>query len=261
VLGSPISHSLSPALHRAAYSALGLAWTYSAVECSADDLPRFVASLDDSWRGLSLTMPLKEAVLPLLDTWSVDVDRTGAANTLLLETDGGRTGLNTDVSGFVDALAEAGVRQAKSMVILGTGATARSAAAAARSLGVQRLAVVGRRPTSAAAVLEVAAVEDCLSVDWDRAQLDADLVISTVPPGVADGLIERVPASPGWLFDVVYADWPTPLATAWVRTGAAVLGGMDLLLHQAFAQVTAMTGLPAPQAAMRVAAAQATGLT
>lgn len=206
-------------------------------------------------------MPLKEAALPLLDTWSVDVELTGAANTLLLEPDGGRTGLNTDVPGFLGALAEAGVRQVDSMVILGTGATARSAAAAARSLGVRRLAVVGRRPAAAESVLAVTEAAEGVVVDWEHAELDADLVISTVPPGVADALVEHVPAGPGWLFDVVYAEWPTPLATAWVRSGAAALGGLELLLHQAFAQVTAMTGLPAPQAAMRQAAAAASELT
>ncbi len=255
VLGSPVSHSLSPALHRAAYSALGLDWTYTAVECAADELAGFVATRDNSWRGLSLTMPLKEAALPLLDTWSVDVEATGAANTLLFEPDGGRTGLNTDVAGFLGALAEAGVGGVESLVILGTGATARSAAAAARSLGVRRLAVVGRRPAAAESVLAVAAADEGVIVDWEHAELDADLVISTVPTGVADGLVERVPASPGWLFDVVYDAWPTPLATAWVRSGAAALSGLELLLHQAFAQVTAMTGRPAPQSAMREAAA------
>ena len=260
VLGQPVSHSLSPVLHRAAYSALGLDWSYSAIECGADGLAQFVQGLDSSWRGLSLTMPLKEAALPLLDTWSVEVELTGAANTLLLEPDGGRTGLNTDVAGFVGALAEAGVRQVDSMTILGTGATARSAAAAARSLGVKRLEVVGRRPAAADDVLAVAGAAEGASVEWERAGLDSDLVISTVPPGVADVLMERIPASPGWLFDVIYAGWPTPFATAWVRTGAAALGGLELLLHQAFAQVTAMTGLPAPRTAMREAAAGAAGL-
>ena len=258
VLGSPINHSLSPVLHRAAYAELGLDWTYTAIECQADELAAFVLGLDESWRGLSLTMPLKEAALPLLDTWSVEVERTGAANTLLLERDGERTGLNTDVTGFVDALAEAGLSQLDSVVILGTGATARSAAVAAGSLGVSRLTVLGRRPEAAESVLATAGVDGQVA-DLSEGSLAADLVISTLPAGIADSLVDRIPAGPSLLFDVVYADWPTSLATEWVRAGAPALGGLELLLHQAYAQFTAMTGLPAPRSAMRAAALLAHG--
>src|SRR4051794_12969885 len=96
VLGSPIAHSLSPALHRAAYIELGLDWTYDAIECDEAALPAFVQSLDASWVGLSLTMPLKRAVLPLLAEMSETVRLTGAANTVLFR-DGRTVGDNTDV--------------------------------------------------------------------------------------------------------------------------------------------------------------------
>ena len=85
VLGRPIAHSLSPAMHRAAYARLELDWTYDACEVGEQDLPAFVAGLDDSWRGLSLTMPLKRAVLPLLDEVSPVASQVGAANTVVLE--------------------------------------------------------------------------------------------------------------------------------------------------------------------------------
>jgi shikimate dehydrogenase len=104
VLGSPIAHSLSPALHRAAYAALGLDWTYEAIECREDDLPAVLAG---SWAGLSLTMPLKRAVLPLLDEVSGPARAVGGANTVIFK-DGRRIGDNTDVYGMVTALTEAG---------------------------------------------------------------------------------------------------------------------------------------------------------
>ena len=108
VLGSPIAHSLSPALHRAAYRELGLAgWRYDAVECDQHRLPALVAACGPEWAGLSLTMPLKQAVLPLLTDAEPLVSQVGAANTLIFA-DGRRLGYNTDVGGMVAALAEAG---------------------------------------------------------------------------------------------------------------------------------------------------------
>ncbi len=91
VLGRPIAHSLSPVLHRAAYAALGLDWTYDAVEVGADGLPAFLEHLGDDWAGLSLTMPLKHAVLPLLATCSELATAVAAANTVVID-EGGRHG-------------------------------------------------------------------------------------------------------------------------------------------------------------------------
>ncbi len=110
VLGSPVGHSLSPVLHRAAYAHLGLTgWSYGAYDVDEAGLAGFLAALDPSWAGLSLTMPLKAAVLPLLDAASPVVEAVGAANTVLLR-DGRRVGENTDVPGMVGALAARGVR-------------------------------------------------------------------------------------------------------------------------------------------------------
>jgi shikimate dehydrogenase len=108
VLGSPIAHSLSPALHRAAYAKLGLdGWSYQAIECDEAGLPGWLAGCGPQWAGLSLTMPLKQAVLPLLTDAEPLVSQVGAANTLIFA-DGRRLGYNTDVGGMVAALAEAG---------------------------------------------------------------------------------------------------------------------------------------------------------
>lgn len=255
VLGSPIAHSLSPVLHRAAYAALGLDWTYDAVECREDGLAPFVAGLDDSWAGLSLTMPLKRVALDVADVVSPLARAVGGANTLVLD-DGVRHADNTDVPGLRTALAEAGLDHARCPVLLGGGATACSAAAALAGLGVAEVVVVVRDEGRAARLREVAEMFG-LAVRfaaWPGADVlaDADLVVSTVPGGAADGLVPYA-GSIAALFDVAYAPWPTELAAAVERTGGAVVGGFELLLHQAALQVTAMTGREAPVQAMREA--------
>jgi len=126
VLGSPIAHSLSRAMHRAAYAALGLDWQYDAYEVEEAELAGFVAGLGQDVRGLSLTMPLKRVALDLVDTVDPVAELIGAANTMLLEPDGSRSAHNTDVPGLVNAFAERGITAAESAVVLGGGATAAS---------------------------------------------------------------------------------------------------------------------------------------
>jgi shikimate dehydrogenase len=263
VLGQPIAHSLSPALHHAAYAVLGLDWDYCAVECDEARLPAFLAGLDDRWVGLSLTMPLKKAVLALLDEVSPLVGAVGAANTVLLDRgplDRGRRGENTDVPGMVAALRERGVGRVERALVLGAGATAASALAALRELGERTPRVAARDPARAADLLAAA---DRLGVSprlvgWEAVDPgDADLVVATAPAGAADALAALPWPSRTALFDVVYAPWPTPLARAAGDAAAVVVGGLDLLVHQAAVQVTLMTGRPAPLAAMRAAGERA----
>ena len=257
VLGSPIAHSLSPALHRAAYAALGLnGWTYDAIECDEAGLPGLIASCDGSWAGLSLTMPLKRAVLPLLDRTEPLAADVGGANTVVFA-GGQRHGYNTDVPGMVAALAEAGVRAPASATILGAGATACAALAALRAVGLAGAVVQVRDQARAGGLLDAArrlGVTVKLRPFGSEVR-DGDLLVSTVPAGVADFLAERSQAQrahPGAVLDVVYHPWPTPLARAASQWGAAVVSGFDLLLHQAARQVELMTGLaPAPLPAMR----------
>ena len=141
VLGSPIAHSLSPVLHQAAYRALGLTgWTYQAIECDEAALPALLASRGPDWAGLSLTMPLKRAVLPLLDYIEPLAAEVGAANTVVFAA-GRRHGHNTDVPGLLAALAERGITGTSlpphpAVLILGAGATACSALAALRALTI-----------------------------------------------------------------------------------------------------------------------------
>jgi shikimate dehydrogenase len=262
VLGKPIAHSLSPALHRAAYRELGLDdWTYDLVECDEAGLAGYVESRDREWAGLSLTMPLKRTVLPLLDHADHMAAATGGANTVVFRPEG-RYGYNTDVQGIVDALTEAGAPAPGAVTIIGAGATACSALAAAGELGAPGADVILRDPARAGAVLATAeklGLKVRLRPFEDQRQGDAvvpDLLISTVPAGATNLFSERTlfaRTPPMAVMDVVYHPWPTPLALAAAAAGAIVASGFALLLYQAAAQFELMTGKPAPLEAMRAA--------
>jgi shikimate dehydrogenase len=245
VLGSPIAHSLSPVLHRAAYDALGLTgWTYEAYDVTEDRLGDFLAGLDASWAGLSLTMPLKAAVIPYLDAAAPVVEAVGAANTVLL-TEGRRVGDNTDVPGMVTALAEHGVDRVAHAAVLGGGATARSALAAVAALTGSATTYV--RSAARAEALQATAAVVGLDLEvrpWAAARdaFAAPLVVNTTPAGAADGWVAAVPRTVGTLFEVLYDPWPTPLAAAWTARHGEVVDGLDLLVHQAVLQVGLMTG-------------------
>ncbi|GAA1238514.1 shikimate dehydrogenase [Kitasatospora nipponensis] len=260
VLGSPIAHSLSPVLHRAGYAALGLTgWRYDRFEVDEAALPGFLAGLDPrQWAGCSLTMPLKRAVIPLLDEVSPTALAVEAVNTLVLEADGRRTGDNTDVPGLLAALHERGIEKVPAAAVLGAGATASSALAALARICTGEVTVYVRGPERAR---EMRALGERLQVavrtaDWERGAegLAGPLTVSTTPVGATDAFAAALPDAPGALFDVLYHPWPTPLAAACARRGAPVLGGLDLLVHQAVLQFERFTGVTAgPLAAMRAA--------
>ncbi|NDZ81125.1 shikimate dehydrogenase [Streptomyces sp. SID10853] len=263
VLGSPIAHSLSPVLHRAAYRELGLGtWSYDRFEVDEAALPAFVEGLDASWAGLSLTMPLKRAVIPLLDEVTATAASVEAVNTVVFTADGRRVGDNTDIPGMIAAMRERGVEKVESAAVLGAGATASSALAALSLICTGPVTAYVR---SAARAQEMRGWGERLGVDvrtadWAEAAgaFEAPLVVATTPAGTTDALAAAVPGAPGTLFDVLYEPWPTPLATAWGAHGGAVVGGLDLLVHQAVLQVEQMTGrTPAPLAAMREAGERA----
>src|SRR5215469_4907839 len=266
VLGSPIAHSLSPVLHRAAYRALGLDdWSYQAIECDEARLPALLDGCGPGWAGLSLTMPLKRAVLPMLDLTDPLAREVGAANTVVFAA-GERHGHNTDVPGMVTALTEAGIAAPLATVlIVGGGATACSALAAVQGLEAAKVTAAVRDPARATDLLAAArrlGVEVTLTRFDQPAVAAPDLLISTVPAGAADIYAERLSGGdlvPSHLLDVVYHPWPTALATAAGRAGVTVVGGFPMLLHQAAGQVTLMTGKQAPVEAMRAAGLAALG--
>jgi shikimate dehydrogenase len=256
VLGSPIGHSLSPVLHRAAYAELGLDWEYDAVEVGEDALADFLEGLDESWRGLSLTMPLKRAVMPLLDEVSTRAEQAGAANTVVL--DGGhRSGHNTDIPGAAAALTERYDGPLGSATVLGGGATAASVLLALADLGCRSATLLVRDPARAEETLAaVARHPEAPRVDVRRLgePVDAtDVLVSTIPAAAQTDDLVALAATAGVVFEVLYDPWPTPLAAAAVDSGRPLVSGHDLLVHQAALQVELMTGETAPMAAMRTA--------
>lgn len=285
VLGHPIVHSMSPILHSAAYEELGLAdWDYAKHDVDESQLPEFLASLGDDWAGLSLTMPLKQSVMPLLHHIEPLAQVTGAVNTVLFSGRGaGRmlVGTNTDVYGIVTALREGALPEPiKRAAIIGAGATASSAMAALAELGCAS-PVVYVRNLGRTATLRMAAQRMGVSPTFEvlrpvgsensgsessRSETAAseiagyDAVVSTLPPFAADelaGQIVACGAKPrGILLDVAYDPAPTALIKAWREaTGiaASAITGERMLLHQAVEQVRLMTGKTGPVEAMSLA--------
>jgi shikimate dehydrogenase len=261
VLGAPIAHSLSPVLHTAAYRALGLAdWSYQAIECDEARLPGLLATLGPDWAGLSLTMPLKRAVLPLLDRIEPLAVTVGAANTVILK-DGQRLGFNTDVAGLAAAMRAADIKPEGNVVVLGGGATACSALAAIRESGAADVTVAVRAQSRAEPLRTVAArlgvrVRFVDLGAGSLASLPWDVLISTIPGTAEAGIAELVTTgelTARAVVDVGYDPWPTPLAAAAAAAGSVVISGYELLVHQAAGQVELMTGRQAPVAVMRTA--------
>ncbi|SED27339.1 shikimate dehydrogenase [Nocardioides exalbidus] len=260
VLGDPIAHSLSPVLHRAGYAALGLDWAYDAHRVPSGGLEEFLGGLDDTWRGLSLTMPLKREVLPLVDRLTDRARLAGAVNTLLLEEAGERVGDNTDLPGAAAAIRERTTMPLSSAAILGGGATAGSVGLALADLGVTSIEVRVREASRAAGTVEVlrthAAGVDVRVTTLDGEPVRADVVVSTIP--AAAQMPDLVDACRGVpvVFEALYDPWPTPLAAS--VTGEQVLvSGLDLLVHQAALQFSLFTGVQAPLEEMREAGRRA----
>ncbi len=264
VLGHPVSHSLSPVLHAAAYEALGIDWLYEAVDVEEAGLAEFLAGLDDSWAGLSLTMPLKIEAARLADFVEPQAKLVGTVNTLVSSGLGEYrqwVGANTDIHGIVAAVNEAGVSSCARAVVIGGGATATSALAALAALGAPDADVIVRNRASAGRLMHAASkmglrprFVDLASDDALSALAQADLVVSTVPGSAGEQLAGRMIGAEllvgGHLLDVVYSPVNTPLLLAWGSAGGRGILGTRMLLHQAGEQVRLMTGLAAPLAAM-----------
>ncbi|MBV9313505.1 MAG: shikimate dehydrogenase [Pseudonocardia sp.] len=260
VLGMPVAHSRSPALHRAAYAALGLVgWRYDAIECSAAALPGLVDGLGPEWVGLSITMPGKRAALNRADVRTERAVAVGAANTLVRLPDGGWRADCTDIDGVSGSLVAGGWSGPRSgrALVLGAGATAAAAVAGLARLGIRTVELMVRDPARATGTVEVAG-RFGLSTEvqrWDPTLpkiTEFDVVVSTVPAGVADDCAGAL-ARAALVLDVVYAPWPTPVARAVAAAGGRLVTGLDMLLHQAFGQVEQFTGKPAPREAMAAA--------
>ncbi|NMO03000.1 shikimate dehydrogenase [Gordonia sp. TBRC 11910] len=263
VLGKPIGHSRSPDLHRAAYAALGLAdWTYERIECDADQLPGLVADLDDSYVGLSVTMPGKFAALECASEVSERAALVGSANTLV-RTESGWFADCTDIDGMTGALREVGadLTATARAVVIGAGGTALPTLCALAGAGAREVAIVARDRTRAQRTFDVAeqlGIEATYlpfapSEELTAAVDAAEVTVSTVPADGATPLAASIAPRAGKVVDVIYAPWPTPLASAVDAAGGRVVGGLVMLLNQAYRQVELFTGLPAPREAMAAA--------
>jgi shikimate dehydrogenase len=255
VLGSPIAHSKSPQLHLAAYRALGLDdWTYERIECGAAELPGVVGGFGPEWVGVSVTMPGKFAALRFADEHTERAALVGSANTLVRTLRGWRAD-NTDIDGVTGAVGSASGRA----LVCGSGGTAPGAVVGLAGLGVPGITLVARNPEKAARLVELGtrvgvATRFC-ALDSDALADEvaaAEVLVSTIPADVAARYAATFAAIPV-LLDAVYDPWPTPLATAVTAVGGRVISGLQMLLHQAFAQVEQFTGLPAPREAMTCA--------
>lgn len=244
VLGHPISHSKSPVLHRAAYQLLGAPISYSAIDMEPGQAAGHAAALRaGNWAGCSVTMPLKDAFVPLMDDLSARVQRLGALNTIVVRDDGTLYGENTDVDGLVQALADFGLDQCAQAMILGSGNTALAAIEAAAEVGVRQLELVVRSAARASRAVDLAhqlgmetTVHEISGIDQALAATlnDIPLVFSTLPPRAADDWVPVIGAGSGILLDVAYDPWPSALAQAWQGT---VISGIHMLVHQAVEQV------------------------
>ena len=253
MLGHPIGHSKSPSLHNAAYQVLGAPFSYTAIDIQVSELADFLGRVrsEGNWYGLSVTMPLKNAAVDLLDELSPVAAALGSVNTIVCtrKPDGGThlRGDNTDVQGIVNALLHAGVRERPRAAILGGGGTAVSAVAALAQLGASEVVVFVRNPAKAADVMDVAAKVNLRSTlapfeGAAEALAGFDVVISTLPPHGADVLAEAIAAQGkrlhgAVLLDVAYDPWPSVLASAWQGCAGTVVAGIEMLLYQGVEQV------------------------
>ena len=278
VLGDPVRHSLSPAMHNAALAALGLDWVYLALPVTAADLATVVAALEAlDCRGLNVTIPHKQAVAALAAELSPLAQRLGAANTLVRRPGGGWLGTNTDVEGFLAPLGE-GNRPGERAVVLGCGGSALAVLAGLEQLGFSSIAVAGRNATTLAALqagcrdwlpaLEPLAWTTANDERLLQALAQADLVVNCTPVGMAStrdpmaanrsplaaAALDRLRPGSG-VYDLIYTPRPTALLRGAAERGCRTWDGLEMLVQQGAAALRLWSGRDTvPVDAMRQAA-------
>jgi shikimate dehydrogenase len=245
VLGSPISHSLSPAIHAAAYEAMGETWTYDRFQVESKDLEEFLIKSQDIYSGFSLTMPLKEAAYGIA-SFADSVSSTTKATNTLVRSGNNWNGFNTDVFGITQSIAATVSGEVKNVLVLGSGATAVSAVTAiAESFPGARISVHARNVVKVSQLLKFA---KNLGTRARRVRFvmprlaGADIVISTLPSGVLNEFASKLSVSRrfrprGVLLDVAYNPWPSEIAKVWSNSGSVVISGKEMLIWQALAQI------------------------
>ena len=252
VIGSPITHSLSPVLHLAAYRDLGIEIDYRRIEVKKDAVESFLGSWPENLVGLSVTMPLKQVIIPLLSQVDGLAKAVGAVNTVVPFPGGITAGFNTDVYGIVAAIKEVKGRDwsPKKAVIIGSGATASSALAALVELGAGQINLVARRVSGAGNAVQAATrmgidpgYVPLAATDKARKTIEnADLIISTVPREVLDEFYKTISFNSNQaVLDIIYDPSPTMLVKRALAAGASIISGKFMLLHQAVMQVKLFT--------------------
>lgn len=245
VLGSPIVHSKSPVIHQAAYRVLSEDWAYSRFEVAKGGLKRFIENDGILHDGFSVTMPLKENAFQFATTHDIFSELTGAANTLV-KIDSIWNAFNTDIFGIVQAISLNSSSIITSALILGSGATAKSALVALAQISPNAEVKIWARNKAAREGLIDFGKSIGLNISLARfirvAIKKTDLTISTLPGGATDDLAtklaKRKALKPrGLLLDVAYDPWPSKLATFWTTRSQPVVSGLEMLLWQAVAQI------------------------
>ena len=255
LLGNPVRHSLSPAMHNAALQALQLNWSYLPLPCTSQNLKEVLEGLRGvGCHGLNVTIPHKQDVAGLCHELSPLAKRLGAVNTLIPLDSGGWHGTNTDVEGFLTPLGEPSSWQNCRGVIIGCGGSARAIAAALQGLGLASITVIGRRPDALDEFIQDLQDDDapltpCLHSNPILASLieQADLVVNTTPVGMAQhGEAQAFPLGEAiWshlrgsavLYDLIY----TPRPTTWLSWGQSrghrCIDGLEMLVQQGAASL------------------------
>jgi len=233
VAGYPISHSLSPLLHSTAYKILGVEAEFSSSEINEDKFGDYYFEAKNSgYRGLALTMPLKEISIGFVDRVDPVAKQITSVNTIIFESTGS-IGLSTDLLAFKYLLKP---YFGKKIAILGAGGTARAAIGALRGSGSE-LSILTRSMNRHDQLHSAAVDLDIEFLDWHRFEeiQDKDLIISTTPAGATDGL--SIISTKADFFEVIYHPWPTELAKRYQNLGRNVIGGLSLLVEQALFQI------------------------
>ena len=239
VAGSPISHSLSPLLHSTAYEILNVPADFTSNEVTDLEFGDFYFQAKNSgYRGLALTMPLKEIAIGFVDRVDPIAKQISSINTIIFESTGS-IGLSTDLMAFKSLLKP---YFGKKIAVLGAGGTARAALGALRGTNTQ-VSILTRSMNRHDQLHAAGADLDLEFLDWHTfAQVqDRDLIISTTPAGATDGL--SVISTKADFFEVIYHPWPTELAKRYQNLGKQVIGGLTLLVEQAIFQIQYFSGV------------------
>ncbi len=268
LIGWPVAHSCSPAMHNAAFAALKLNWSYVPLPVRPEALAAAVAGLAAlGFRGANVTVPHKEAVVPLLDSLSPEAARINAVNTIVVEEDGRLVGHNTDVAGFIAALRQSGFSpEGRAAVVVGAGGAARAAVRGLLGAGAARILILNRSSARAEKLISELEADDRVQTlpltpeALVESAQETDLLVNATPVGLwpnAEASIwpmeVPIPARIT-VFDLVYNPVETLLLRQAREVGARTIPGLGMLIAQGAAAFRLWTGIDPPLDAMRRAA-------